>query len=104
MKNVESVLSVKFTSTHSYEKLMDICQADLENFRNVPGLIQKYYVVEEATGALSGIYVFKNKNAKESFWNSALAGSIPARYGVDLTTLRVEHFDMAIVMNDVVIA
>ena len=104
MKNVESVLSVKFTSTHSYEKLMDICQADLENFRNVPGLIQKYYVVEEATGALSGIYVFKNKNAKEAFWNSTLAANIPARYGVDLTTLRVEHFDMAIVMNDVVIA
>ena len=104
MKNVETVLSVKFISTHSYEKLMNICQADLENFRNVPGLIQKYYVVEEATGALSGIYVFKNKNAKDAFWNSTLAANIPARYGVDLTTLRVEHFDMAIVMNDVVIA
>ena len=104
MKNVQSVLSVKFISTHSYEKLMNICQADLEIFRNVPGLVQKYYVVEEATGALSGIYVFKNKNAKEAFWNSALAASIPARYGVDPATLRVEHFDMSIVMNDVVMA
>ena len=44
------------------------------------------------------------KNAKDAFWNSTLAANIPARYGVDLTTLRVEHFDMAIVMNDVVIA
>ena len=104
MKNAESVLSVKFNSTHSYEKLMKICQEDLEIFRNVPGLIQKYYVIEEITGALSGIYVFKNKNAKETFWNSDLAKSIPARYGVKLPTLRVENFDMAIVMNEVLVA
>ena len=47
MKNAESVLSVKFNSTHTYEKLMNICQEDLKIFRNVPGLLQKYYVIEE---------------------------------------------------------
>jgi len=104
MKNEESVLSVKFSSSFSYEKLMNTCQEDLEIFRNVPGLVQKYYIIEEITGAISGFYVFKNKNAKETFWNSDLAKSIPARYGVDLSTLRVENFDMAIVMNDVVAA
>lgn len=102
MKNAESVLSVKFNSTHSYEKLMSICQEDLEIFRNVPGLIQKYYVIEEATGAISGIYIFKDKNAKETFWNSDLAKSIPARYAVNPATLLVENFDMAIVMNEAV--
>jgi hypothetical protein len=104
MKNAESVLSVKFNSTHSYEKLMDICQEDLEIFRNVAGLIQKYYIIEETTGAISGFYVFKNKNAKEAFWNSDLAKRIPERYGVIPATLRVENFDMAIVMNDVLVA
>jgi malate synthase len=103
MKNAESVLSVKFNSTHSDEKLMNICQEDLEIFRNVPDLIQKYYVIEETTGAISGIYIFKNKNAKETFWYSDLAKSIPARYGVKPDTLRIENFDMAIVMNEVLI-
>ena len=104
MKNVQSLLLVKFNSTHSEEKLMNICREDLEIFRNVPGLIQKYYVIEETTGAISGIYVFKNKNAKEIFWNSDLAKSIPLRYGVIPATLRVENFDMAIVMNDVLVS
>ena len=104
MKNAESVLSVKFNSTHSYEKLMSICQEDLEIFRNVPGLIQKYYIAEEGTGALSGFYIFETKSAREAFWNSDLAKSIPARYGVNPDTLRVENFDMAIVMNDVLVA
>jgi hypothetical protein len=104
MNNVQSLLSVKFNSTHDEEKLMSICQEDLELFRNVPGLIQKYYVIEETTGAISGIYIFENKNARDTFWNSDLAKTIPARYGVKPDTLRVENFDMAIVMNDVLVA
>lgn len=104
MKNAESVLSVKFNSTHSAEKLINVCQEDLEIFRNVPGLLQKYYIAEESTGALSGIYIFETKSAREAFWSSELAKNIPARYGVIPESLRVEQYDMAIVLNDVVLA
>ena len=100
MKNAEAVLSVKFNSTLSPEELMDVCQEDLEIFRSVPGLLQKYYITEEFTGAISGIYIFETKRARESFWTSELAKNIPARYGVILNTLRVEQYDMAIVLNN----
>ena len=98
MKNAESVL-VKFNSIHGYEKLMNICQEDLEIFRNVPGLIQKYYMSEESTCANSGFYIFETKSAREAFWVSE-----PARYGVIPQTLRVEQYEMAIVLNDVLFA
>jgi len=104
MKNAEAVLSVKFNSTLSPEKLMNACQEDLETFRNVPGLLQKYYIVEESTGAISGIYIFETKSARTAFWTSDLAGKIPARYGVVPESLRVEQYEMAIVLNDVVLA
>ena len=104
MKNAEAVLSVKFKSTFDAEKLLNVCEQNLEDFRNVPGLIQKYYISEEHTGALSGIYIFTNRKARSSFWNSDLAKNIPARYGVIAETLRVEQYDMAIVLNDVVLA
>jgi hypothetical protein len=104
MKNAEAVLSVKFNSTHSYDELMNICEADLETFRGVPGLIQKYYFAEELTGAISGIYVFENKSARAAFWSSELAKNIPTRYGVIADTLRVEQYEMAVVLNDVVLA
>jgi hypothetical protein len=102
MKNANSVLSVKFNSTLSAEKLINICKEDLEIFRNVRGILQKYYITEESTGAISGIYIFETKSAREAFWNSALAKSIPARYGVIPETLRVEPYEMAIVLNDAV--
>ncbi|MEP6951930.1 MAG: hypothetical protein ABI863_21755 [Ginsengibacter sp.] len=104
MNNAESVLSVKFNSTHSPEELMRVCGEDLETFRNVPGLLQKYYLTEETTGAISGIYIFETKGAREAFWTSELAKNIPVRYGVIPETLRIEEYEMAIVLNDVVSA
>ena len=104
MKNAEAVLSVKFKSSFNAEKLLNVCQQDLEIFRDVSGLIQKYYVAEEGTGALSGFYIFETKSAREAFWSSGLAKAIPTRYGVIPESLRVEQYEMAIVLNDVVLA
>ena len=38
---------------------MQVCEQDIEVFRNVPGLVEKYYIAEESTGAISGIYLFE---------------------------------------------
>jgi hypothetical protein len=104
MKSAEAVLSVKFQSNLTPEKLITVCQEDLETFRNVPGLLQKYYVAEETTGAISGFYIFENGDARASFWNSELAKSITTRYGAIPESLRVEEYEMLIVLNDVVLA
>jgi hypothetical protein len=103
MKNAEAVLSVKFNSTFSAEDLLKVCQQSLDDFRNVPGLIQKYYIAEEGTGAISGFYIFDTQSARAAFWVSDLAKDIPAKYGVIPESLRVEQYDMAIVLNGVVL-
>jgi len=104
MKNAEAVLSVKFNSTLSPKDLMETCREDLEVFKKVPGLLQKYYISEESTGAISGFYIFENKEARDEFWTSKLAKSIPVRYGVVPDSLRVEQYEMDIVLNDVLFA
>lgn len=104
MKNAEAVLLVKFKSSLTPENLMKTCQEDLEDFRNVPGLLQKYYISEESTGAISGFYIFENKEARAAFWNSELAKNIPARYGGLPDSFRVEQYEMAIVLNDALFA
>lgn len=98
MKNSKAVLSVKFKSNHAPEKLMRICEEDLVLFQNVPGLVEKFYLLEESTGAISGIYHFETKSARSAFWTSELAGDIPLRYGVIPESLRVEEFDVAIAL------
>jgi hypothetical protein len=104
MKNAEAILIVKFNSIHSPSQLSDVCVEEQETFRNVPGLLQKYYVAEELGSAISGIYIFENRSARAAFWTSELARQIPARYGVIPETLRVEEFEMTLVLNDVTYA
>jgi len=79
---------------------MNTCTEDLGKFRAVPGLLQKYYLKEISTGSISGFYVFDSVAARTSFWNSELAKLIPSRYGVIPGTLRVEEYEMDIVLND----
>ena len=104
MKNAEAVLAVKFKSTLKPEELLRTCKENLRDFRNVPGLVEKYYLAEELTGAISGVYLFTTKSAREAFWTSEVAKDILPRYGVVVDTLRVERYDMAIVLNGAVLA
>jgi hypothetical protein len=104
MKNAKAVLLVKFSSTLSPEDLQKTCLEDLEDFRNVPGLLQKYYLGEENTGAISGFYIFESENARSAFWNSKLAKSIPARYGGIVDSFRVEQYELLIELNELQLA
>lgn len=104
MRNSQAVLSVRFNSSLDESTLLDVCNQDLDAFRKVPGLIQKYYIMDDEAGAISGFYIFKSKNARDSFWNSELAKSIPVRYHVIPETIRVELYEMAIVLNEAVLA
>jgi len=104
MNNLKAVLSVKFNSTFGPEDLITLFRQDLDTFSNVPGLLQKYYIAEDLTGAKGGIYIFDSKISRTEFWNSKLAKSIPAKYGVIPGSIRVEHFDIPIVLNNTVLA
>ena len=103
MKNAKAVLSVKFNSTFSPEHLSNVCQEDVDIFRSVPGLLQKYYLTEVSTGSISGFYIFETRAHRANFWSSEVAENLPARYGIIAETLRVEQYDVAIVLNDAVL-
>ena len=104
MKNAEAVLAVKFRSKLETKELLSVCNENLQDFRDVPGLIEKYYLAEELTDAISGFYIFSTVSAREAFWTSELAKDIVPRYGVIVDTLRVERYDMAIVLKGAVMA
>src|SRR5436309_2247225 len=100
MKMADALLCIRFNSSYSLEELNDICLSDLESFRSVPGLVQKYFVTEEYTGAVSNIYLFESKMTRSAFSASDLAREIPLRYRMIADTIRVEYYDMLIVLNE----
>jgi hypothetical protein len=61
-------------------------------FLDVPGLIQKFYGRDEATGDVCGIYFFENKEALAAFRDTELAKTIPDAY--EATEIRREVYDV----------
>jgi Putative mono-oxygenase ydhR len=49
-------------------------------FREVPGLVQKIYGRDEATGDVCGIYFFESEEQLAAFRETELARTIPAAY------------------------
>jgi hypothetical protein len=58
----------------------------------VPGLIQKIYGRDEATGEVCGIYFFENKQALAAFRETELARTIPTAY--EATDIRREVYEV----------
>lgn len=61
-------------------------------FLKVPGLIQKIYGRDEATGDVCGIYFFENKEALAAFRDTELAKTIPTAY--EATDVRREVYEV----------
>lgn len=61
-------------------------------FRDVPGLVQKIYGRDSATGDVCGIYFFESNQALEAFRETELARTIPAAY--EAIDVRREVYDV----------
>ncbi|MGZ3844779.1 MAG: hypothetical protein ACXVLT_01975 [Flavisolibacter sp.] len=102
MKNAKAVLAVKFKSTLGPDELSKATKENLQGYREVPGLVEKYFLSEEGSGLISGFYVFSTVSAREAFWESELAKASVPRYGVVVDTARVERYVIDLVLTEVV--
>lgn len=65
----------------------------MPEFQKIPGLLQKYYAVDESTGDFSGIYLWDSEESLQEYLKSDLRKTIPSAY--ELTTSPViERFNI----------
>jgi heme-degrading monooxygenase HmoA len=92
------VLSVKFKSALSDSEVMRIMQERAPRFRELPGLIQKYYGHEKETGEFTGIYVWDSEQSLREYRDSELARTIPEAYQAEGQP-RIEVFEVPLVLR-----
>ena len=61
-------------------------------FREIPGLLQKIYGRDDATGAVCGIYFFESDAALAAFRETELAKTIRSAY--EVVEFRAEVYDL----------
>lgn len=87
-----TILYVRIKSDVDLEELDRRLNERRPNFLEVPGLIQKIYGRDEATGDTCGIYFFENREALEAFRQTELAKTIPTAY--EATDVRREVYEV----------
>ena len=92
-------LLVKFQSGLSHDEFLRNLEERLPLFRAVPGLIQKYYARETATGDYVGIYLFESEEALRDYRAGEVARGIAGVYQVQGTP-RIEEFELLFPMNE----
>ena len=77
---MSNVLFVRISSDLDSEEIDRRLLERRPRFREVPGLVQKVYGRDPATGDVCGIYFFETESALAAFRESELAQSIPEAY------------------------
>jgi len=89
---MSTILYVRIKSDLAPEELDRRLSERKPRFLEVPGLIQKIYGRDEATGDVRGIYFFENKEALAAFRDTELAKTIPTAY--EATDIRREVYEV----------
>jgi hypothetical protein len=90
---------VQITTHLAHDKVRRIMEERAPRFREVPGLVQKYYGYEPSSGAFCGCYVFDSEESRQAFRQSELARTIPAAYQAE--EVRVEAYEVLFPLHEV---
>lgn len=74
------ILFVRVRSGLDFEELERRMLERQPRFREVPGLVQKYYGRDAATGDVCGVYFFEDQASLAAFRDTELAQTIPSAY------------------------
>lgn len=76
---------VRFRSDLSEERVVATYQTRMPRYRDVPGLMQKYYLYFPETGEHGAVYLWDSRGSMSRFQSTDLARTIPHAYHVAIT-------------------
>lgn len=89
----------KFKSGLSEAEADRVMHERSPRFREVAGLLQKYYLKDEKTGERGAVYVWQSEAAMQAFRQTELAHSLNEAYQIE-GDKHVEIFDVALVLRE----
>ena len=87
-----SILYVRVKSGLEFQELERRAIERRPEFKEVPGLVQKFYGLDNSTGDWCGIYFFEDQKKLAAFRDSELAKTIPTAY--EATEVRREVYEL----------
>ncbi len=73
---------VRYGSKLTYDEVMERFEARADRYRDVPGLLQKYYVHYTDTDQYGGVYIWATAEALQKWRETNLAETLTETYEV----------------------
>lgn len=80
------------------EKAAEAYQASAPNYRNLKGLVRKYYLYDDERKIGGGVYLWESRAAAEAVYNADWKASIKERFGEVPT---ITYFDTPVIVDNV---
>ena len=84
------IVFITFESESSLEEIGSRFRDRAKQFRDMAGLLQKFYVRDEESGRVVGIYVFDSKESRDALFESEVHAKL--RDGSDVRDLTITTF------------
>lgn len=73
---------IRFETSLTEDEVLAIARERADQFRALPGLIQKYYVKLDQPNHYGGVYLWDSMESLGAYRQSELAATIPAAYQI----------------------
>ena len=93
MSHASLILLVKFKSALSLEEVSAVIDSRTDEFRELKGLQQKYYLHEPATNEYAGLYLWESSEDFQVYRDSELRATIASAYQTEGEP-RIEVFNI----------
>lgn len=96
---ITALVQFKLPQPVSREKAQELFSASAPMYRQVPGLIRKYYVLSQDGATAGGVYLWRSQGDAEKLYSDAWRKSLKERYGSEPS---VTYFESPVIVDNVV--
>ena len=94
---ITAIVHIKRSSPMTLEKAREVFASTAPKYRDVPGLIRKYYLLSEDGNTAGGVYLWDSRESAEAMYNPEWYAFIREKYGVDP---QVTYFESPVVVDN----
>jgi hypothetical protein len=96
---ITALVQFKLPQPVTRDKAREIFSSTAPKYRDVPGLIRKYYLLSEDGATAGGVYLWRSREDAEGLYTDDWRGFISEKYGAEPS---VHYFATPVVVDNLV--
>jgi hypothetical protein len=94
---ITALVQFRLPQAITREKAKDVFLGSAPKYREIPGLVRKYYVLSQDGSTAGGVYLWRSRDDAERLYTDEWKGAVRERYGAAPT---ITYFESPVVVDN----